>query len=676
MEKIYLKRKISIVGLIPFICFFMLALVQIVNGIDVYIQSNGAEKNAKFIQAVSEVIHEVQKERGITGAYLMNPSDLNNVNEQRRLVDQVASQVEKFEDGNEKSLGEFQRQLAAVQNIRRQVNDKSINLSSSVREYSQVVQNLIDMELQIADKISLPIIASALKTLVVIEEAKENGGILRAELQAILMENKPVTQTKVEALFRLRYGVAVNVNSKSLDLYPEALDSVNKFKSASEWKFAMESLLNVSSNSAKGDYGVDPSKFFSNISIALDHLALGVKQQAASVQARASYLKSHDLTFVSIYLIVTVLIASAIFYMVRKYAVQISTSFTKIASDLLVEAQEVSKSSNELSGGSNMLSEASVEQAASLQETVASIDEISSMVQRNADAASTASKVSVASKEVTMKGIKAVEEMILSIEDIAKSNDEINNIVKVITEIGEKTKVINDIVFQTRLLSFNASVEAARAGEHGRGFAVVAEEVGNLAAMSGKASNEISDMITDSIKQVAIVVEGTKQKVSHGEKQAQECGRTLEEIKTNVSDVNDIVREIATASSEQAAGVREVTVAMQQLDQTTNQNTTIAQQTSNMASSLNTQAQRLTTFANDLKEAVTEGDSARHQHASLTSVDRKEVVSPHKEYKAPLKFVKNTEVKKEDYSHKQVTKKVSGDALEMPSYDDERFKDI
>ena len=58
-------------------------------------------------------------------------------------------------------------------------------------------------------------------------------------------------------------------------------------------------------------------------------------------------------------------------------------------------------------------------------------------------------------------------------------------------QIKDKVNIINDIVFQTKLLSFNASVEAARAGENGKGFAVVAEEVGNLASVSGKAANEI-----------------------------------------------------------------------------------------------------------------------------------------------------------------------------------------
>jgi methyl-accepting chemotaxis protein len=67
------------------------------------------------------------------------------------------------------------------------------------------------------------------------------------------------------------------------------------------------------------------------------------------------------------------------------------------------------------------------------------------------------------------------------IEKVTDGNQQIVGIVGMIQEIGNKTKIINDIVFQTKLLSFNASVEAARAGEQGKGFAVVASEVGSLA---------------------------------------------------------------------------------------------------------------------------------------------------------------------------------------------------
>lgn len=79
------------------------------------------------------------------------------------------------------------------------------------------------------------------------------------------------------------------------------------------------------------------------------------------------------------------------------------------------------------------------------------------------------------------------------------ANRGLQDLVLLIGKIREKTKVIDEIVFQTRLLSFNASVEAARAGEHGKGFAVVAEEVGSLAQMSGSAAKEISAILAEGV---------------------------------------------------------------------------------------------------------------------------------------------------------------------------------
>jgi methyl-accepting chemotaxis protein len=93
-----------------------------------------------------------------------------------------------------------------------------------------------------------------------------------------------------------------------------------------------------------------------------------------------------------------------------------------------------------------------------------------------------------------------------------KTNENMADIVKSIAEIKTKTNVINDIVFQTKLLSFNASVEAARAGEHGKGFAVVAEEVGALAAMSGNASKEIAQLLDGSLSRVTVLADETKQR--------------------------------------------------------------------------------------------------------------------------------------------------------------------
>ena len=294
-------------------------------------------------------------------------------------------------------------------------------------------------------------------------------------------------------------------------------------------------------------------------------------------------------------------------------------ALNKCSKVIFSEAEDVSKISSSLSASTN-------QQAAGLQETVASVDEISSMVSRNSDNSLDAAKSSDKATTVARVGKDKVGVMINSINDIAKGNDEIalqieksnmeiSEIIKVIQNIEEKTKVINEIVFQTKLLSFNASVEAARAGEHGKGFSVVAEEVGNLAAMSGTASKEISVMLTESVKRVSDIIDGTKKmmsaliiqnknKIEVGTSNAEQCAKALDDILLNVSSVNDLVKEISSASKEQATGVHEINKAMSELDLVTQQNSASAQNAQTLAFGLNEQVDDLNHIVEDLSKFV------------------------------------------------------------------------
>ena len=176
-------------------------------------------------------------------------------------------------------------------------------------------------------------------------------------------------------------------------------------------------------------------------------------------------------------------------------------------------------------------------------------------------------------------------------ENMKTNNSEMSEIVTMINEISSKTQVINDIVFQTKLLSFNASVEAARAGEHGKGFAVVAEEVGNLATMSGTASKEIEELLQTSTQKVESIVSDTKtrvesmvlsskDKIDTGVDVAKQCGITLDQLVGNSADAKKLVNEVARACNEQSIGVNEITKAMNQLDESTHLNTQAAVQSS------------------------------------------------------------------------------------------------
>ena len=319
---------------------------------------------------------------------------------------------------------------------------------------------------------------------------------------------------------------------------------------------------------------------------------------------------------------------------------QLSTTLQNISTELSHGAEQVSSISTDVASASTELSESSAEQAASLQETVSSIDEVSAMVANNADNSQKSLGVSEENQKTANTGKQVVENMMEAIHEIQQSNNEVmkqvddNNremtgIVNLINEIGEKTRVINDIVFQTKLLSFNASVEAARAGEHGKGFAVVAEEVGKLASMSGSAAKDISQLLDNSIQKVESIVNESKQKaqviltvgqekIKIGQKTAEDCKVVLEEIYQKSFSVNEMMKSINNASQEQATGVREISQAMNQLNTTIQQNTTASQQCAVSAENLKMQSGILGTLVDQLQSTISGQKNQSAQGAMIT----------------------------------------------------------
>jgi methyl-accepting chemotaxis protein len=302
------------------------------------------------------------------------------------------------------------------------------------------------------------------------------------------------------------------------------------------------------------------------------------------------------------------------------------TLLTKVSTRLLESGELVSRGATQISSTAQELSQATTEQSASLQETAASIEEMASTIHKSAENAKLTNNYAINSKTSALEGQKIVNEMIHAVSEIESSNQKIfitveesnkkmEEVARVIEEIGLKTKVIDDIVFQTKLLSFNASVEAARAGEQGKGFAVVAEEVGNLAEMSGRSAKEISEMLSASIIKVEEMVKSnkssigqlmseTKRKVDEGSAVARRCGEILEAIVTTVDDVNRLSDEISVATEEQSKGIQEISKATGMLESVTQQNSTASHQSANSAESLSRQANLLNNIVEELNVVI------------------------------------------------------------------------
>jgi methyl-accepting chemotaxis protein len=316
-------------------------------------------------------------------------------------------------------------------------------------------------------------------------------------------------------------------------------------------------------------------------------------------------------------LTIILLLGSVVFGIGLILAIVFSTvgKSLKLFEEVYAIADKLTNASAKLGESSTELSEAVTEQAAAIQETAASLDEMTAMIQKNSENAMQSRKTSESSRHSADQGKTAMSEMNEAMIQISQSNQtimtqvesgnrEISGIIELMNEISNKTKVINDIVFQTKLLSFNASVEAARAGEHGKGFAVVAEEVGNLAQMSGNAAKEISQKLDDSNQRVNEIIENTKRqvesliqdgkkKVERGSQIAEGCTAIFSGLAQSVGQVDHMVTEISTASDEQTKGIQEINKAISQFDQTTQQNSVIAKDSNDHAITLSDEARRL-----------------------------------------------------------------------------------
>lgn len=256
--------------------------------------------------------------------------------------------------------------------------------------------------------------------------------------------------------------------------------------------------------------------------------------------------------------------------------------------------------SGEMQGTFSSLSEGAQRQAAALTETAASIHQLSTTVSRNSETALEARNWSQLSTKAAHQGQASVATLSQAISRLSGTSDDLlknvsesaanlEQLVELVSRIGEKTKVIDEIVFQTKILSFNASVEAARAGEHGKGFAVVAEEIGSLAQMSGNAANEIGTILKEGVEKAQLIARASRDAAARlvkeasesskeGNQRAEECDAALKLILENVSKVDQAIDVVARSSKEQAAGVGEIAKAMTELEHVTHQTREVSEQ--------------------------------------------------------------------------------------------------
>ncbi len=293
---------------------------------------------------------------------------------------------------------------------------------------------------------------------------------------------------------------------------------------------------------------------------------------------------------------------------------QIKSRLGDAFSQIYEVAEQVAASSDQVSCGAQNLAQGATEQASSVEELAASMNEVSRQIESTAQISERSNKDTLHIQEEADESNNNMQQMLAAMSDISENSIEISKIVK----------TIEDIAFQTNILSLNAAVEAARAGAAGKGFAVVADEVRNLANKSAEASKSTSALIERSLHSV-----------ERGKEITDKTAASLKEVIDNIHTVAESINRIAEDASTQANSVSQIHIGIDQIAGVVQTTSATSEESAASSEELSGQAQVLKELLSQFKwENSTKSTTPMTQ--SMPTMDYADIPAP--EYNQTMEY--------------------------------------
>lgn len=588
--------KLLLIILLPLITVSVLAVNLIREKRNIVNEMISLQANVELSASVSRLVHELQKERGMTAGFLGSKGTdfADTIMDQRKTTDsrltdlkQTISSTE-FDQASQNIASTLQKgmkHLDQLAEIRNSVSNLTIQPKDAIGYYTVTNASL----LSVVDSVTKSSTAPEIKTLAMAYSSfllsKERAGIERAVLANTFAQNKfgPgmlhkfISLVSEQNIMMSRFHAFAS--NTAMTLYEETMKG--PFIDSTE---AMRAT--ALQHAEKGDFNISSPEWFQMqtgkinlLKKVEDGLADELIKTAGLAQNKAQLILNSTWIALGLAIAVTLLLFFMITHSITKPLLTMRNAATELKEGdgdltyrlpdfgrnevgetatalngfiskihaVLLEVRTVvnniATGSQQVSASAQALSQSASEQAASVEETAATLDQMRSTITQNRTNADSTNKIANTSASEAVEGNDAVLETVAAMKSIS-----------------DKIYMIEEIAYKTNLLSLNATIEAARAGTHGKGFAVVAGEVQTLAERSQAAAEDIRQLVLNSVKV------------------AENASKAIQRIVPNIQKTSSLINGISVSSLEQEEGVSQMNTAVDHVDKSAQGNAASAQQ--------------------------------------------------------------------------------------------------